>query len=138
MAALRDVAATTVQEGRQDIGAAGPGFRRAQWQSGLRYRTKSATETGGFETMLKATATISHRYGIAGMFEYGPTEIKAKSGQLMWIPTAHKGATASRFGGSILDKTRSKFLESATINGTPVMFDKRDKKNATGNLCSLE
>ena len=45
----------------------------------------------------------------------------------MWIPTVHKGATASRFGGSILDKTRSKFLVSAMVGNTPVMFDKRDK-----------
>jgi len=126
VAALRDVAATTVQEGRKDIGAAGPGFRRAQWQSGLQYRTRGATEGG--EPSLKASAIIFHRYGIAGIFEYGPTTIKAKGGSLMWIPTQHKGATARRFGGSIIDKTRSKFLESATINGTPVMFDSRDKR----------
>lgn len=122
VAALRDVAATTVQEGREDIGGAGPGFRRAKWQSGLQYRTKDATAHG--EPSLHAKATIFHRYGIAGVFEYGAT---IHGRPLMWIPTQRKGATASRFGGSLLDKTRSKFLVSAVVNGTPVMFDTRDK-----------
>src|SRR5580765_4227089 len=122
VAALRDVAALSVQEGRKDIAAAGAGFRRAEWQSGLQYRTKGATEGG--EPSLKATATIFHKYGIAGVFEYGAT---IKGHPLMWIPTAHKGSLASRFGGSILNKKRSEQLVSATVKGTPVLFDKRDK-----------
>lgn len=126
VAALRDVAATSVQEGRRDIAAAGPGFNRAQWQSGLQYRTKGAREGG--EASMKATATVFHKYGIAGVFEYGPTTIKGRP--LMWIPAAHKGATASRFGMGRLKRgevARSEHLEFATINGTPVAFDARDK-----------
>ena len=46
IAALRDVAAMSVQEGRKDIAAAGAGFRHAEWQSGLQYRTKGASEDG--------------------------------------------------------------------------------------------
>src|SRR4029077_17624678 len=72
VAALRDVAAISVQEGRQDIAAAGSGFSGAQWQSGLQYRTSGAKEKSG-EPSLDAQATIYHRYGIAGMFEYGAT-----------------------------------------------------------------
>jgi hypothetical protein len=123
IAALREVAAMSVQEGRKDIGAAGPGFRRAKWQSGLGYRTKE-TKTEDGAPSLNAKATIFHRYGIAGVFEYGAT---IHGRPLMWIPTEHKGASGARFGGSSLDKERSPFLVSATINGTPVLFDKRDK-----------
>ena len=92
---MRDVAAMSVQEGRQDIAAAGPGFARANGISGLQYRTKD-TKTEDGAPSLKAKATIYHKYGIAGVFEYG-ADLKAKSGPLMWIPAQHKGATASRF-----------------------------------------
>ena len=133
VAALRDVAATSVQEGRKDIAAAGPGFTRAQWQSGLQYRTKE-TKTEDGAPSLNAKATIYHKYGIAGVFEYGPTTIRPKGGGLMWIPAAHKGSTASRFDVSLRQKkggmTRSPFLESGTIGAkhTPALFDKRDKR----------
>jgi hypothetical protein len=113
VAALRDVAATSVQEGREDIAAAGPGFRHAQWQSGLKYRIKGANEGG--EPSLNAKATIFHRYGIAGVFEYGAT---IQGRPLMWIPTTH--------GAPSPGKSRKK-LTSATINGTPVLFDAADK-----------
>ena len=38
VAALRDVAAMSVQEGRADIAAAGPNFR-GNWSEGLQYRS---------------------------------------------------------------------------------------------------
>src|SRR5580765_1652891 len=49
-AALRDVAADAVQEGRADIAAAGPGFRHAEWLSGLQYRV-SGDRVGGLATL---------------------------------------------------------------------------------------
>jgi hypothetical protein len=114
VAALREVAANAVQEGRQNIGAAGPGFRKAKWQSGLQYLTKNATEGGG--PSLKAKAIIFHRYGFAGVFEHGPTTIQGK--RLLWIPTTHGAPTASKSG---------KTLTSATVRGTPMLFDADDK-----------
>lgn len=112
VAALREVAAESVQEGRQNIGAAGAGFTRAQWQSGLQYRTKGGTQGG--QPSLQAEATIFHRYGIAGVFEHGAT-IQGKP--LLWIPTTHGGPTASKSG---------KKLVSATVHGTPMLFDAND------------
>jgi len=114
IAALRETAANAVQEGRQNIGAAGPGFRRAKWQSGLQYRTKNATQDG--EPSTSAKAIIFHKYGIAGVFEHGPTVIHGKP--MLWIPTTPGGPTASRSG---------KKLVSATVRGTPMMFDDDDK-----------
>lgn len=113
VAALRETAADAVQEGRQNIGAAGPGFTRAKWQSGLQYLTKDATEGG--EASLQAKAIIFHKYGIAGVFEHGAT-IQGKP--LLWIPTEHGGPTASRSG---------KKLVSATVRGQPMLFDANDK-----------
>jgi hypothetical protein len=113
VAALRDVAAGAVQEGRQNIGAAGPGFTRAKWQSGLQYRTKDA-RIGG-EASLQAKAFIFHSYGIAGVFEHGAT-IQGKP--MLWIPTKHGAPRASRSG---------KKLTSATVRGQPMLFDANDK-----------
>jgi hypothetical protein len=113
LAALREVAADAVQEGRQNIGAAGPGFRKAKWQSGLQYRTKGATKGG--EPSLQAKAIIFHRYGIAGVFEHGAT-IQGKP--MLWIPTEHGAPTASRSG---------KKLVSATVRGRPMLFDANDR-----------
>lgn len=111
--ALRQVAADSVKEGKQNIAAAGTGFLHAQWVSGLRYRTVGATKGG--QPSLDAKAIISHRYGIAGVFEHGAT-IEGKP--LLWIPTTHGGPPASRSG---------KKLTSATINGVPVLFDANDR-----------
>jgi hypothetical protein len=113
VAALRETAANAVQEGRRNIGAAGPGFTRAKWQSGLQYLTKDATEGG--ESSLQAKATIFHKYGIAGVFEHGAT-IQGKP--MLWIPTEHGAPTASRSG---------KKLVSATVRGKPMLFDANDK-----------
>jgi hypothetical protein len=113
VAALRDVAAESVQEGRSNIAAAGAGFTRAQWQSGLQYRTSGATDGG--EPSLQAKAVIFHKYGIAGVFEHGAV-IQGKP--MLWIPTTHGAPTASRSG---------KKLTSATIDGTPMLFDANDK-----------
>lgn len=121
VAALRDVAAESVQEGRADIAAAGAGFRGAKWLSGLQYRTRDAKTADG-EASLQAKATVFHKYGIAGQFEYGAT---IRGRPLMWIPTKHGAPTASKFGGSLLG-LRGR-LVSATVNGTPVLFDARDK-----------
>jgi|SRR6185436_18329196 len=113
VAALRDVAAESVQEGRSNIAAAGAGFTRAKWQSGLQYRTSGATEGG--EPSLQAKAVIFHKYGIAGVFEHGAT-IQGKP--MLWIPTTHGAPTASRSG---------KKLTSATVRGQPMLFDANDK-----------
>jgi hypothetical protein len=113
VAALRETAANAVQEGRRNIGAAGPGFRRAKWQSGLQYLTKNATKGG--EPSPSAKAIIFHKYGIAGVFEHGAT-IQGKP--MLWIPTEHGAPTASRSG---------KKLVSATVRGRPMLFDANDK-----------
>jgi hypothetical protein len=112
VAALRETASEAVDEGRKDIAAAGPGFRHAQWISGLRFRMLGATKGG--EPSLDAKAIISHRYGIAGVFEYGAT-IHGKP--LLWIPTRHGAPTPSKSG---------KKLVSATIRGKPMLFDASD------------
>src|SRR6266576_701551 len=114
VAALRDIAAASVQEGRRNIGAAGPGFARAKWQSGLQYLTKDAKTEGG-EPSLQAKAIIFHKYGIAGVFEHGAT-IQGKP--MLWIPTQHGAPTASRSG---------KKLVSATVRGQPMLFDANDR-----------
>src|SRR5262245_43548147 len=102
VAALRDVAAGAVQEGRQNI-AAGGRFA-GSWVSGLQYRTQRG----------EASAVIFHKFGIAGVFEHGAT-IQGKP--LLWIPTTPKGPPASRSG---------KKLVSATVRGQPMMFDEND------------
>jgi hypothetical protein len=112
VAALREVAKESVDEGRADIAAAGTGFTHKQWVSGLRFRTVGATKGG--EPSLDAKAIISHRYGIAGVFEYGAT-IKGKP--LLWIPTRRGAPAASKSG---------KKLVSATVRGKPMLFDASD------------
>jgi hypothetical protein len=113
VAALRETAAAAVKEGRANIASAGPGFQHAQWISGLKYKTVGATKGGQPST--DAKAIISHRYGIAGVFEHGAT-ISGKP--LLWIPTKRGGPPASKSG---------KKLTSATINGIPMLFDANDR-----------
>ena len=113
VAALRETAANAVQEGRSNIAGAGAGFAQAEVATGLQYRTKGATEGG--EPSLQAKAIIFHKYGIAGVFEYGAT-IQGKP--LLWIPTRHGAPTASKSG---------KKLTSATVRGRPMLFDADDK-----------
>lgn len=110
--ALRETANNAVAEGRSDIGAAGPGFRHAQWQSGLKNRMVGATKDG--VPSLQAKEIIFHRYGIAGVFEFGAT---IHGNPLLWIPTKHGAPTASQSG---------KKLVSATVRGKPVLFDASD------------
>jgi hypothetical protein len=112
VAALRETASEAVDDGRKDIAAAGPGFRHAQWVSGLRFRMLGATKDG--EPSLDAKAIISHQYGIAGVFEYGAT-IHGKP--LLWIPTKHGAPTPGKSG---------KTLVSATVRGQPMLFDASD------------
>jgi hypothetical protein len=132
VAALRDVAAISVQEGRADIAAAGPNFR-GNWQERLQYRTFDDNDAAGGPSM-DAKAVIFHKYGIAGVFEYGAT---MHGRPLIWIPTTRRGSSANVFGltsmptrtkkGQQREIRRSRFLVSATINGQPMLFDKRDK-----------
>ena len=108
VAALRETAANSVQQGRRDI--AGAGRFGAKWQEGLQYRTTGATEGG--EPSLNATATVFHRYGIAEVFEHGAT-ISGKP--LLWIPTTP---------GAPRPKKSGKKLVSATIRGQRwMLFD---------------
>jgi hypothetical protein len=111
VAALREVAANAVQEGRQDI--ASSGRFGANWQKGLQYRTIGATDGG--EPSLQAQATVFHKSGLATVFEFGAT-IAGKP--LLWIPTT-PGAPPPRKSG--------KKLVSATVRGHPMLFDANDK-----------
>lgn len=111
VAALRETAADAVQEGRKDI--AGAGRFGPKWQSGLQFLTKDA-QKGGIPS-LQAKATIFHRYGIAGVFEHGAT-IEGKP--LLWIPTTRGAPSAKKSG---------KKLVSATVRGTPMLFDASDR-----------
>ncbi len=112
VAALREVAAESIQEGRRDIAAAGPNFR-SNWQEGLKYKTKNARKGG--QALLSAEATIYHRFGIAAVFEFGAV-ISGKP--LLWIPTRRGGPAPKKSG---------KKLVSATVNGQPMLFDAGDK-----------
>lgn len=111
VAALRDVAAQSVQEGRSNIASAGR--FKGSWVSGLQYLTQGAAEGG--EPSLQAKAIIFHKVGFAGVFETGAT-IEGKP--LLWIPTTEGGPPASRSG---------KKLVSATVRGKPMLFDANDK-----------
>jgi hypothetical protein len=111
VAALRDVAAGAVQDGRSNI--AGAGRFKGPWISGLQYRTQGATEGG--EPSLSAKAIIFHKFGFAGVFEHGATI----TGQpLLWIPTTPGAPSAGKSG---------KKLTSATVRGRPMLFDASDK-----------
>lgn len=112
VAALRETAADSVQEGRRNIAGAGPNFG-PKWQQGLQYRTKDAR--AGDQPSLQASAIVFHKFGIAGVFEHGAT-IHGKP--LLWIPTTRGGPAPSKSG---------KKLVSATIRGTPMLFDTNDK-----------
>lgn len=111
VAALRETAANAVQEGRQDI--ASSGRFGPSWQRGLQYRTRGASEDG--EPSLQAEAIIFHKYGFAGVFEYGAT-IEGKP--LLWIPTTPGAPPPGKSG---------KKLVSATVRNKPMLFDSRDK-----------
>ena len=111
VAALRETAANSVQEGRRDIASAGR--FGPNWQRGLQFLTKGANEGG--TPSLQAKAIIFHRFGIAGVFEYGAT-IQGKP--LLWIPTTPGAPSAGK---------SSKRLVSATIGGQPMLFDAADR-----------
>jgi len=111
VAALRDVAASSVQEGRSNI--AGSGRFTGGWVSRLQYRTQGAAEGG--EPSLQAKAIVFHSIGLAGVFEHGAT---IAGRPLLWIPTRRGAPPASRSG---------KKLTSATVRGRPMLFDADDK-----------
>jgi hypothetical protein len=110
VAALRETAFQSVQEGRRNI--AGAGAFGPKWQQGLQFRMLDAEDHG--EPSLQAKAIIFHKFGIAGVFEHGAT-IEGKP--LLWIPTKEGGPRASRSG---------KKLTSATVRGQPMLFDAAD------------
>jgi len=119
VAALKEVSEDAVDEGRADIGRAGPGFHRAKWQSGYKYRLKGATKNG--VPSMDAVSFFSHRYGLASVFQEGAT---IKGAPLMWIPTSKNVA---RLGGSHRKTMRSdKKLTFATVRGVPLAFDADD------------
>jgi hypothetical protein len=111
VAALQDVAAQAVQEGRQNI--AGAGHFTGKWQSGLQFKLQDA-DAGGGEPSLQAKALIFHSYGLASVFEFGAT-IEGKP--LLWLPSKPGAPRAGRSG---------KKLISATVRGTPMLFDAND------------
>jgi hypothetical protein len=111
VAALRETAAESVQEGRENI--AGAGRFGGKWLSGLKYRTENATDNG--EPSLQAKAIVFHSFGIAGVFEYGAT-IAGKP--LLWLPTKRGDPPAGKSG---------KKLVSATVRGQPMLFDAADR-----------
>jgi len=114
VAALREVAATSVQEGRVNIATSGGRFAtNDKWVQGLQYRTVNATKGG--EASLQAKAIIFHKFGIAGVFEHG-ARIEGKP--LLWIPTSPEIPRISKSG---------KKLDFATIRGQPVAFDAADR-----------
>jgi hypothetical protein len=110
VAALREVASEAVDEGRENIAAAGR--FGPTWQQGLRRKIVHGTDHG--EPSLQASAIIFHQLGIAGVFESGAV-ISGKP--LLWIPTNPGDPPASRSG---------KKLVSATVRGQPVLFDAND------------
>jgi hypothetical protein len=111
VAALEEAADTSVKEGRRDI--AGAGKFGPEWQTGLLYRMKDATDGG--EPSLQAKAIVFHKRPLAGVFEYGVT-ISGKP--LLWIPTTPGAPSAGKSG---------KRLVSATVHGQPMLFDAGDR-----------
>lgn len=111
VAALREVAADAVDEGRDNI--AGSGAFGPKWLEGLRRRIVGATAGG--EPSLQGKAIIFHKLGLAGIFEHGAT---IQGHPLLWIPTT-RGAPPARKSGTK--------LVSATIRGQPVLFDANDR-----------
>lgn len=119
--ALVQVANDAVKEGRAQIAASGrfsDQLRRTirardTWQTGLKARMQDAKEGG--EPSLQAKAIVFHTIGLAGIFEHGAT-IEGKP--MLWIPTDPRAPPAGRSG---------KKLTSATIRGTPVLFDANDR-----------
>ena len=109
--ALQETAEQAVQEGRSNIAAAGK--FTGKWQTGLQFKMQDA-DAGG-EPSLQAKALVFHSYGLASVFEFGAT-IEGKP--LLWIPTTPGAKSAGRSG---------KKLVSATVRGTPMLFDANDK-----------
>lgn len=118
--ALIEASNSAVDEGRKQIASSGrfsDKLRRTirardTWQTGLKARMQDARK-GGVPS-LEAKAIVFHTVGLAGIFEHGAT-IEGKP--MLWIPTDPRARPAG--------KSRKK-LTSATINGTPVLFDAKD------------
>lgn len=112
VAALRETATNAVEEGRRDI--AGAGRFSGKWLTGLRYKTKDATDEKGNSSM-QAQAIIYHSKGLAAVFEFGAV---IQGRPLLWIPTTPGGPAPKKSG---------KKLMSATVRGQPMLFDAGDK-----------
>jgi hypothetical protein len=119
--ALVQVANDAVAEGRKQIAASGrfAAPRRTiriqdTWLTGLKARMRDAKEGG--QPSLQAKALVFHSIGLAGIFEFGATILGKK---LLWIPINPRAPPAGRSGKSFV---------SATIRGTPVLFDASDPR----------
>jgi hypothetical protein len=109
--ALQEVATEAVAEGRSNIAASGH-FTKG-WVTGLQYQLIDAEEAG--EPSLQAKAEIYHTIGLAGVFEQG---ITIAGRPLLWIPT-------NPAYGNIPPRRYPKKLVSATVRGTPMLFEAR-------------
>jgi hypothetical protein len=121
--ALVQAANDAVLEGRKQIAASGRFAEPRRtlrfgptWLTGLKARMKDAKEGGA--PSLQAKALVFHEIGLAGIFEYGATTT-VQGKKLMWIPTNPRAPPAGRSG---------KAFVSATIRGTPVLFDASDHR----------
>jgi hypothetical protein len=122
--ALAQAADDAVLEGRKQIAASGrfsDKLRRTirvqdTWLTGLKARMRDA-KAGG-KPSLQAKALVFHTVGLAGVFEFG-AKMQGPGKKLLWIPTNPRAPPAGRSG---------KALVSATIRGTPVLFDASDPK----------
>jgi hypothetical protein len=114
--ALRETASNTVDEGRQNIASSGRFGRN--WQRDLQFRMRDEEING--EPSLEAKAIVFHKSGLAGVFESGIT-ISARSGKLLWIPT-RRGLSSP----GVEARRRGLKLTSATVHGTPMLFNAAD------------
>jgi hypothetical protein len=109
IAALREIANDAVAEGRQNIASSGHFGRN--WQRDLQFRM----EGEGIETK----AIVFHKSALAIIFETGIT-ITGKP--LLWIPTRPHMPSPG-----ILVRRRGVKLTSATVHGTPMLFNAADR-----------
>lgn len=120
--ALVEVVNDAVKEGRQQIQSSGrfsDATRRTiraqdTWVTGLKARMRDAKE--GNVPSLQAKALVFHSIGLAGIFEFGATH---QGKPIMWIPINPRSPPPGRSG---------KALVSATVRGTPMLFDASDRR----------
>jgi len=113
--ALQQTAANAVADGRRNIASAGRFGKN--WQRDLQFRMIDMEKAG--EPSLEAKAVIFHKAAIAPVFEHGIT-IAGKP--LLWIPTK-RGMSSP----GVEVRRRGLKLTSATVRGTPLLFDATDR-----------